>query len=1087
MPAQLFLIMAMLVGILLPIVVPAQERAEAAENVEAVLHDIVTDIEARDDLATSADVAGAFVAAVEARFGPDSDVTVGVMEHMAIVLYRQGDTTSAVGLQEETLRRRVRSLAENHPTVLTTKNNLAEMLRAQGDYLSARHLHESVVAARQRVLGQEHPDTLTSISNLAATIYAQGDYSAARNLHERAVEVRRKKLGADHPDTLTSIANLASVLQAQGDYSTAQSLLENVVNTRREKLGPQHPSSLTAMGNLAGVLYAQGDYEGARSLEEFVLATLQEKLGPEHPDTLIAAGNLAGTLRSQGDYEGARTLEESVVKIRRETIGAQHPDTVTAMANLAGTLRLQGDYEDARALEESVVETLREKLGARHPDTLTAMGNLAGTLQAQGDHEGARSLYEFVIESLKDMLGQEHPSTLTALSNLGSTLQAQGDYAAARSLFESILTARRERLGPEHPDTITTIANLGSILYLQGDYHAARTLEEEVVALRRKRLGPKHPDTLLAMNNLAITLYSINALDDSKRLFEQVLAIRGADDVLGTDKEFTAIGWLARVYRDLGKTKKAAVAYLRALDALEAQTTTIGGSEEIRQNYKASYEEAYNEALEAVLAAGQKEEAFHVVERFRAQSILRLLNEQTITHRELPADLEKRRSDLARRYDALIRYRDTLHPGRDNAELHRVLDQQKKVRAERDRLNVEIRARAPRIDGLQSPPLRAHDVQEILDPGTLLLSYKTGPQNTYLLTLAKDKDIAVHEISIDEITLSAQVRRFFSELNSPSSKTDASEATLASWLYEKLLGKVPGLAEQIAQSKRLLILPDGPLFYLPFAALLDENGIRLTEKTPISRVISATVFAQLQSRRQPAKGELTMAAYGDPIYSGRDRNVSVRGIFDGWLQDLPHSAREVVEIAKLFDTVPRLGADASEENVKTLGEEVDFVHFATHALTDPYDPLDSFIALSLSDNPERENGLLQAWEIYDSLRINADLVALSGCQTALGPENDGEGPMSLSRAFQVAGARTVLASLWNVPDESTAELMIRFYRSLLDANGRVRKTKAAALQEAQMEFINSPVTFTDVNGDVVTRDYSAPYYWSAFQVIGDYK
>jgi CHAT domain-containing protein len=160
------------------------------------------------------------------------------------------------------------------------------------------------------------------------------------------------------------------------------------------------------------------------------------------------------------------------------------------------------------------------------------------------------------------------------------------------------------------------------------------------------------------------------------------------------------------------------------------------------------------------------------------------------------------------------------------------------------------------------------------------------------------------------------------------------------------------------------------------------------------------------------------------------------------------------------------------------------IHFATHGLADPDHPLDSFVALSLLENQEglEHNGLLQAWEIIDHLKLNADLVVLSACVTAFGPERGGEGLISLSRAFQIAGARTVMASLWAVNDASTSGLMIRFYQHLLAG-----ESKDQALQAAQLELIRGPVMVENEEGEMVEKDFSAPYHWAAFQLIGDWQ
>jgi CHAT domain-containing protein len=212
-----------------------------------------------------------------------------------------------------------------------------------------------------------------------------------------------------------------------------------------------------------------------------------------------------------------------------------------------------------------------------------------------------------------------------------------------------------------------------------------------------------------------------------------------------------------------------------------------------------------------------------------------------------------------------------------------------------------------------------------------------------------------------------------------------------------------------------------------------------------------------------------------------------RGLFDG-LPRLPDSAREVAGITSLLleDQVRSyLGLEATEDRAKQELATARYVHLAAHGVADPENPLDSFLALTIPEqwSLDKNNGLLETWEVIDHLHLDADLVVLSACVTALGPELGGEGLMNLARAFQIAGARTVAASLWPVTDESTAELMIRFYRHLIQDH----MPKDEALRAAQMELIRGPIEVTLEDGTVVERDFSAPYHWAAFQLIGDWQ
>jgi CHAT domain-containing protein len=186
---------------------------------------------------------------------------------------------------------------------------------------------------------------------------------------------------------------------------------------------------------------------------------------------------------------------------------------------------------------------------------------------------------------------------------------------------------------------------------------------------------------------------------------------------------------------------------------------------------------------------------------------------------------------------------------------------------------------------------------------------------------------------------------------------------------------------------------------------------------------------------------------------------------------LPFSRGEVNAIAALYSGHSQvfLGPDATEERAKSIGRTVRYLHFATHAVLDQRLPLNSSLALATPENPRdgQDNGLLQAWEIFEQMRIDADLVTLSACQTGWGEEWEGEGLIGLTRAFLYAGAHSIMASQWDIQDLSTAEFMKRFYRHL--KNGA---HKDEALRQAQLEFLRLP-------------QFAAPFYWAAFFLIGD--
>ncbi len=287
----------------------------------------------------------------------------------------------------------------------------------------------------------------------------------------------------------------------------------------------------------------------------------------------------------------------------------------------------------------------------------------------------------------------------------------------------------------------------------------------------------------------------------------------------------------------------------------------------------------------------------------------------------------------------------------------------------------------------------------------------------------------------------------------------------------------------LAPSKRVLIIPDGPLFGLPFGALMRNEKEYLIEWKPLHTAISATVYAELRKSRKEADSvAVQLVAFGDPLYPTVDTakpegisDVNVRAaVTRGFgFERLPFSRDEVESIASLFPgrSQKYLGALATEERAKSVGKNVRYIHFATHGLLDERFPLNSSLVLTIptTRTEGQENGLLQAWEIIDQMRLDADLVTLSACNTALGKEMTGEGLIGLTRAFHYAGARSVLASLWNVNDWRTAELMKTLYGEL--KRGR---SKDEALRAAQLQMLHS-------------RSSSNPFYWAAFTLSGDWK
>ncbi|MBI2297438.1 MAG: CHAT domain-containing protein, partial [Armatimonadetes bacterium] len=306
---------------------------------------------------------------------------------------------------------------------------------------------------------------------------------------------------------------------------------------------------------------------------------------------------------------------------------------------------------------------------------------------------------------------------------------------------------------------------------------------------------------------------------------------------------------------------------------------------------------------------------------------------------------------------------------------------------------------------------------------------------------------------------------------------------------------------EIDGAQRLLICPDDVLHTLPFAALVtrEEGGVKhyLVEDKPLHTIVSMGVYVEARKARSNEPNRQPWMGFGDPAYDelpppspspragreaesgapspstgragvGADDAYIRRG---GRLARLPGTRVEVDAIAKVMGAgaVERLGKDATETAARTGTGGYRIVHFACHGLLDDIDPFGSALALS----PDKQNdGLLRAYEILERVRLKADLVVLSACQTGLGERTKYEGVVGLTRAFIYAGTPSVIVSLWSVSDESTAALMTELYRQL-----QAGKSKDEALRQAQLALLH----------DAAHPEWSQPYYWAAFELVGDWR
>jgi CHAT domain-containing protein/Flp pilus assembly protein TadD len=971
-------------------------------------------------------------------------------------------------------------------------------LRAQG--LSWEGRSEISAALWKRLAGQALPGgrlaTATWARVLESHAWAKaGDPARSRQAFQSALmtgfeahdEGAQIQAWCDMAGYLWSINELTGALDAYG----AADLI--VLGLKREHQA-LHAWLLLKMAQLAWIKL---DLQRADTLAQAALA-LYSQLAPDSLQMASALNIAAIILDDMGQPLAAEKLYRQSLSLA-EALGNSGYQA-NALNNLGTLAYSRGEFIESSYYFERTLSIL-ETTPTPSSELVSMYNNLATLSQARGDLDQADTYFRKGLEFL-DATSDPLPKSRTQI-NRGLTALGRGDLKEAEALCGEGLKIR-EDLVPDGSLSGSPLNCLSLISLKQKDTDKALALEQRALSIVKWQAPGSlpHADHLIRISEI----YSAKEnFEDSEIYAEQARTIY---ERLAPNSDFhaAALHQLARIFGQTGRNAEALVYFDKAITVLESQITRGYESEVDRGSFRAWRGDLYLNFIEQIASAGNPERAFHALERWRAGSFLGMITEKDLMFSDIPPELNNERRRISQEYDQVLQ---RLSGAGSPEEIEELQAELVTWRVRHEEVNRRIRSASPRLDALRYPqPLDFYATQKSLDPGTLLLSFAPYPDHLLLFVVTAQGPLRMIRLETTMAEIRRDVEALLRLLPEARSARPAGRRQalndLCHRLYHRLLAPA---AAQIESASRLVIIPAGPLLGLPWGLLAradDDLPSRklqyLAEWKPIHVALSATVYDEIRKTR-PASRLVpggVVAAFGDPIYPAppgpaarASENVDQARlrelVRDGSsLEPLPGSRREIEGIETLFPTMTKtyLGADATEEQAKSLPRDTRIVHFAAHTKMDERSPLDSAVALTIPAvfAEGHENGLLQAWEIFESVRLDADLVVLSACESGLGKEMGGEGLIGLTRAFQYAGARSVMASLWKISDRTTAELMVRFYRYLKEG-----LPKDEALRAAQMELIRGPIQVTNDKGERVEVDASAPYYWAAFQIYGDWQ
>ena len=1041
--------------------------------------------------------------------------------HLARQEYDQAERRFRTSLE---VRRR--ALGDDHPDVGVSLNALAAVYLAVEAHLQAEPLLQRAAEIVGAAKGREHPEYATVLANRAMALAGLGRADEAAALVREALDLRRQILGSLHPDTVTLIDRLALLYERAGELSAAEPLFSEVVQIRIVRGEHATAAYASSLVNLAVVRSGLGRFADAEQLYVEALDIQRRELGDSSPEYATNLGRLGVVYLDSGQPDRAEPLLRSALAIHAAVLDHADPAYATSLNNLAGFFHATGDYAQAEPLLRAALDIMQATTGESDPDYALGLYNLTWLYVEMGDTARVEPLLRQAIGVQRAARGDDDPVYATMLNGLGLFYLQTGQYDRARAALDAALASRR-RLGETNPRYLETLSNLAGVHLYEGDYPRARQLFGEARAGFERTLGAAHPYAATALYNLARTEHFAGDFDRALPLYERTLRLRGETRGESHPAYAGALADLAELHALRGDATTAATLSRQAVRAIRShgqrtaaalserqQLAEVSGARRYLDSYLsltatggASADEAYGELL-------AWKGAFHVRQR-RTRTLRRAATEDSglsTTFAELE-DATRALGTLTMAGASVEAAQQTTRATRMAALIDRIEELERALAGRSDRVRRELAPATP--DAIREALPERSALVDVIDYSFLaaLDDPYSAPMDrvgrTAAFVVRPGRPVVRIELGATD-RLAATVEAWLA--------TEGGEAAIGARLRRMLWEP---LAEAVGDVDTVLVAPDGALGRLPWGALPGrEPGSFLVEDMAFAVVPVPQLLPGLLgvARASPAPSLLTLGDVDYDAEPGRadagGREAARAGALGGW-DPLGNTGLEIEGIAADFaERYPQApvtslsGADATESAVRDALTSHRWAHLATHgffadgdlrsALDRSGQVLESSGVSSTGFGERRvtgwhpgllsglvlaganregstvgtDDGILTATEVA-ALDLSAlELAALSACETGLGRSAGGEGMLGLQRAFQVAGAQTVVAGLWQVDDRATRVLMESMYQNLWVKG----LSRVEALRQAQLALLRS--------SNPADR---APYFWAAFVLSGEWR
>jgi CHAT domain-containing protein len=1021
----------------------------------------------------------------EKSFGPDHQLVAVTLNNLAQLLYSTDRRAEAEPLMRRALQINEKNFGPDDPNVAASLAILAGLLQATNRLEEAEPLMRRALQITEKNHGPDHPDVVARLNNLAGLLQATNRLEEAEPLMRRALQIAEKSHGPNHPQVANSLSNLAGLLQETNRFAEAEPLMRRALQISEDSYGPDHPNVATNLSNLAGLLLLTDRVVEAEPLIRRALEIDEKSFGPYHPNVAIRLSSLALVLQATNRPAEAEPLMRWALKIDEDSYGSDHTNVAARLTGLALFLQAANKLAEAEPLMRRALQIYEKSFGPDHPNVASSLTILAGLLQATNRFDEAEPLMRRSLTILETSYGPDHFSVAITLNNLAQLLQATNRLAEAEPMMRRVIAVLAKVLGNDHPTVATSLINLAALKEEQGDWTATIALYARakpiMIGARRAsgaERGASNGKAILAQNSgnlrgYARALYRVDAANVAGRaeafeLAQWALQNEAADALSSMALRFAkGESRLAAVVREEQDLRAARETAYRYLDQAAGKSDTG----------------AADAARAAIADIDAKLDRTEAALRRDFKDYAELTRPKPLAMAEAQALLDQRQ--------ALVVFLDLSQYGKVPEET--LVFAVTKEDARWFSIPIGTRALWQRVTALRCG----------LDSGNWRRREKSREICKGLLGVEVSDEAVPPFDAGAAYVLYRDLFGQFEDMIRNKSLLIVPSGALTQLPFEVLVTAKPDRALPRFEA------------YKKAAWLGQRQAI-----TMLPSVVSLTALrsAEASSATEPFIG------FGNPLLTGidgKDRSAwekqsclsgagpkpihvvriaaPVAPIFRGGPVDLeelrrqpplPEAADELCEIARAvgvagptLDKAVYLGERASVSRVKTLSQTGDLarakvVHFATHGLIagetalfakNRAEPALLLTPPAAGTASEEDNGLLTASEVAQ-LKLDADWVILSACNTAAGQSENAEALSGLARAFFYAGARSLLVSHWSVNSDAAVAI----------TTGAVNAMKVEP-KIGRAEALHRSISGLIARG----KSWDHPSVWAPFVLVGN--